>query len=238
MYTQLANHGRKPEMPTRGYVSSVRTAAAAEKRDRVIEAAARLLREDASIASFSLDAVAKAAAVTRLTVYHQFGSRRGLLEAVFDDIARQGGLAGIADAMALPDPHAALDQLVEIFCAFWNSDPAVGRLHEAMATDPEFAQALLERNERRRKTFNALVGRTAGKTASPPARQDAVDMLFALTSFAMFAMLSRDRSAEQVCALVKSACRNALEPLLPGAGPPAKRRSSGVTEAGRRPTRS
>ncbi|MDB5635290.1 MAG: TetR/AcrR family transcriptional regulator [Bradyrhizobium sp.] len=211
-------------MPTRRYVSSVRTVAAAEKRDRVIEAAARLLREDASIASFSLDAVAKAAGVTRLTVYHQFGSRRGLLEAVFDDIARQGGLAGIADAMALPDPYAALDQLVEIFCAFWNSDPAVGRLHEAMATDPEFAQALLERNERRRKTFDALVRRAAGKTASPRARQDAVDMLFALTSFAMFAMLGRDRAVDEVCALVKSACRSALEPLLPDTASAAKRR--------------
>src|SRR5712672_3379232 len=142
-------------MPTRRYISSVRTAAAAEKRERVIEAAARSLREDASIASFSLDAVAKAAGVTRLTVYHQFGSRRGLLEAVFAEIARQGGLTEIADARAVSDPHAALDRLVEIFCAFWNRDPAVGRLHEAMATDPEFAQALLERNERRRKTFNA-----------------------------------------------------------------------------------
>jgi AcrR family transcriptional regulator len=211
-------------MPTRRYVSSLRAVAAAEKRDRVIEAAARLLREDASIASFSLDAVAKAAGVTRLTVYHQFGSRRGLLEAVFDDIARQGGLAGIAEAMAMADPHAALDRLVEIFCAFWSSDPAVGRLHEAMATDPEFAQALLERNERRRKTFNVLVRRAAGKTASPRARQDAVDMLFALTSLAMFAMLSPDRTVDEICALLKSACRNALEPLLPGTAAAAKRR--------------
>src|SRR5438552_6669941 len=121
-------------MPRRVYVSSMRTAAAAEKRARVIEAAAKSLREDASIASFSLDAVAKAAGVTRLTVYNQFGSRRALLEAVFDDIARRGGLAGIADAMAMPDPQAALDRLIEIFCAFWNKDPAVGRLHDAMAT--------------------------------------------------------------------------------------------------------
>jgi AcrR family transcriptional regulator len=202
-------------MSTRRYVSSVRTAAAAEKRDRVIEAAARSLREDASIASFSLDAVAKAAGVTRLTVYHQFGSRRGLLEAVFDEIARQGGLTAIADAMAMPDPWAALDRLVEIFCAFWNRDPAVGRLHEAMATDPEFAQALIERNERRRQTFDALVRRVAGKTAASQARQDAVDIIFALTSFAMFAMLSRDRSVDEVCALVKSASRSALDPLLP-----------------------
>jgi AcrR family transcriptional regulator len=196
-------------MPTRPYTSSVRTAAAAEKRQRVIEAAARSLREDASIASFSLDAVAKAAGVTRLTVYHQFGSRRGLLEAVFDEIARQGGLHGIADAMAMPDPRAALDRLVEIFCGFWNRDPAVGRLHEAMATDPEFAQALIERNERRRKTVNVLVGRIAG-AATPRARRDAVDMIFALTSFAMFAMLRRERSVNEVCELVKTACRGAL----------------------------
>jgi len=201
-------------MSTRPYASSVRAAAAAAKRDRVIDAAARSLREDASIASFSLEAVAKAAGVTRLTVYHQFGSRRGLLEAVFDEIARQGGLTEIADAMAMSDPHAALDRLVEIFCAFWNRDPAVGRLHEAMATDPEFAQALIGRNERRRKTVNVLIGRIAGKTALPRARRDAVDLIFALTSFAMFAMLRADRSVEEVCALVKSACHGALGPLL------------------------
>ena len=200
-------------MSPRPYVSSVRIAAAAEKRARVIEAAARVLREDASIAAFSLDMVAKAAGVTRLTVYNQFGSRRGLLEAVFDDVARRGGLAAIADAMAMPDPYAALERLVEIFCAFWNSDPAVGRLHEAMATDPEFAQALLERNERRRKAVSALVRRIAGKTAPLRARRDAVDMIFALTSFAMFAMLRQKRSVDEVCKLVKSACRGALDPL-------------------------
>src|SRR6266576_6615622 len=201
-------------MKKRAYVSSVRSAAAAEKRDRVLDAAAKLLREDVSIARFSLDGVAKAAGVTRLTVYNQFGSRRGLLEAVFDDIARRGGLHEIADAMAMPDPNAALDRLVEIFCAFWNRDPAVGRLHEAMATDPEFAQALIGRNERRRKTLNVLIGRMAGKTTLPRARRDAVDMIFALTSFAMFAMLGADRSVEEVCALVKSACHGALGPLL------------------------
>src|SRR5438128_8280396 len=113
-------------MKKRAYVSSVRSAAAAEKRDRVIDAAAKLLREDASIAGFSLDTVARAAGVTRLTVYNQFGSRRGLLEAVFDDIARKGGLSGIADAMAMADPPAALDRLIEIFCAFWSRDPAIG----------------------------------------------------------------------------------------------------------------
>ena len=200
-------------MKKRAYVSSVRSAAAAEKRDRVIEAAAKLLREDASIARFSLDTVAKAAGVTRLTVYNQFGSRRGLLEAVFDDIARQGGLHEIADAMAIPDPLKALDRVVEIFCGFWAGDAAIGRLHEAMATDPEFAEALLERNERRRKLVGMLVGRVAAQTASRRAREDAVDMIFALTSYPMFAMLNRGRPTSEVCHLAQTACRAAVSPL-------------------------
>src|SRR6202048_5491415 len=104
-YTLCISNSSKPwreaDMSTRSYVSSVRTAAAAAKRDRVIEAAARSLREDASIAGFSLDAVAKAGGGARPAGYYQFGSRRGLLEAVFDDIARRGGLNEIAGAMAM-----------------------------------------------------------------------------------------------------------------------------------------
>jgi AcrR family transcriptional regulator len=194
-------------------VSSVRSAAAAETRERVLGAAAKCLREDSGIAGFSLDHVAKAAGVTRLTVYNQFGSRRALLEAVFDEIARQGGLARIAQAMAMPDPRMALDALVEIFCAFWSRDPAVGRLHDAMATDPEFASALIARNERRRKALTVLVDRMAAEAAPRQARQDAVDMIFALTSYAMFAMLLPGRSASEVCDLVHSACHRAIEPL-------------------------
>ena len=200
-------------MPKRAYVSAVRATAAAEKRGRVLEAAAKSLREDASIASFSLDTVAKAAGVTRLTVYNQFGSRRGLLEAVFDEIARAGGLHQLAGAMAMDDPRAALERMVEIFCAFWKRDPAIGRLHEAMATDPEFATALLERNERRRQGLIVLIDRIAGRSATQRARQDAVDTIFALTSYPMFAMLGPGRSADDVCRLVQTACRAALAPV-------------------------
>ena len=61
-------------MPPRSYVSPARSAAAAETRERVIEAASRTLREGESIARFSLDTVAKVAGVTRLTVYNQCGA--------------------------------------------------------------------------------------------------------------------------------------------------------------------
>jgi AcrR family transcriptional regulator len=169
-------------MPKRSYVSSVRASAAAETRERIIAAGARLLRKDASIANFSLDVVAKAAGVTRLTVYNQFGSRRGLLEAVFDDIARQGGLFELADVMALPDPRAALDRVVAIFCTFWAHDPAIGGLNQAIATDPEFGNAL-----------------------------------FVLTSYPTFAALSPQRSTEEVCRLLQTACHAAVDASMPDA---------------------
>ncbi|GAA0003991.1 hypothetical protein BRDID11002_39920 [Bradyrhizobium diazoefficiens] len=54
MYNQyVKTNGRA--MPKRSYVSSVRASAAAETRERIIAAGARLLRKDASIANFSLD---------------------------------------------------------------------------------------------------------------------------------------------------------------------------------------
>jgi AcrR family transcriptional regulator len=199
-------------MPKRSYVSSVRASAAAETRERIIAAGARLLRKDASIANFSLDVVAKAAGVTRLTVYNQFGSRRGLLEVVFDDIARQGGLFELADVMAMADPRAALDRVIETFCTFWGHDPAVGGLNQAIATDPEFGEALVERNERRRALLMEVVGRIVEKRAKS-ALQDTVDLIFVLTSYPTFASLSRQRSTEEVCRLLQAACRAAVDGL-------------------------
>ena len=50
---------------------------------------------------------------------------------------------------------------------------------------------------------------------SPEARRDAVDLVFALTSNAMFRMLATGRPAEEVCDLVKQASRAAVERILP-----------------------
>ncbi|MDB5763673.1 MAG: TetR/AcrR family transcriptional regulator [Herminiimonas sp.] len=201
-------------MSIRTYVSPARTAAAEEKRQRVVEAAGNLLREETGITAFSLDAVAKAAEVTRLTVYNQFGSRRGLLEAVFDQCAQQGGLARIPEAMAMSDPRAALHQLISIFCEFWGSDSAVGQLHDAIALDPEFAQALAERNERRRYAITNLIRRLKPKSVSHShTSRDCVDLIFSLTSYATFRLLSRDRTIAAVEAIVREACDAALDRL-------------------------
>lgn len=200
-------------MTKRNYVSPMRASAAAETRERIIAAGARLLRKDASIANFSLDVVAKAAGVTRLTVYNQFGSRRGLLEAVFDDIAREGGLFELTDVMTMADPRAALDRVVAIFCTFWSHDPAIGGLNQAVATDPDFGDSLVERNERRRELLTALVSRIVEKPTAKHTVRDAVDMIFVLTSYPTFAALSPQRSTEEVCRLLQTACHAAVDRL-------------------------
>ncbi|WGD51670.1 TetR/AcrR family transcriptional regulator [Bradyrhizobium sp. CB1650] len=204
-------------MPKRSYVSPARSSAAAETRERIIAAGAHLLRKDASIANFSLDVVAKAAGVTRLTVYNQFGSRRGLLEAVFDDIARQGGLFELAEVMAMADPRAALDRVVTVFCTFWAHDPAIGGLNQAIATDPEFGEALVARNERRRELLTGLVTRITEKRAAKRAVQDAVDLIFVLTSYPTFAALRPQRTTAEVCHLLQTACHAAVDALTPEA---------------------
>src|SRR5215831_5930300 len=119
-------------MSPRRYRSAVREAAANATHARIIAAARTLLGAPKGITGFSLDAVARKARITRLTVYNQFGSRRALLEAVFDDMAARGGLHRIPGAMASADAHAALRQIVAIFCDFWGGTPgALVRLQGA-----------------------------------------------------------------------------------------------------------
>jgi hypothetical protein len=134
-----------------------------------------------------------------------------LLEAVFDDIARRGQLVRLNDAMAQVDPWRGLNMLVAVFCDFWSGDPAAIRLHDAMAIDPEFAQALLERNERRRRLIEELVARIAGEQVPAATQRDAVDLIFALTSCAMFRTLAEARPAAAVCAIITDAARPKFE---------------------------
>jgi AcrR family transcriptional regulator len=193
-----------PKTP-RPYASPVREQGASLTRKRLIDAAAQLLRTESDFRSVTLDAVARAAGVTRLTVYHQFGSRRGLLEAVLDDLAAGGGLGRIRTAMQTQDPEAAIKQLVAVFCGFWGSDPAIVRLNEAAGADFELAEAVAERNDRRRDILRELVSRyCAGKRVSPRRRADMVDVLFGLTGCSMFAALSPNRSPAAVCKLLQA----------------------------------
>jgi AcrR family transcriptional regulator len=206
------------DVSPRRYNSPGRAAAASQTRERIVAAAAAILGSVKGVEDFSLEAVAKAAGVTRLTVYNQFGSRRAVLEAVFDAVAVRGGLHRLAEAMRGPDPHATLLRIITIFCEFWSFDPgALGLLHAVGSSNPEFAESISARNERRRGLFSSLVRRIVEEAPlrhaplRPKAQRDLVDILFALTSFAFFSQLTAGgRTAEAACRMVQELAEDAV----------------------------
>ncbi len=198
-------------MSPRPYRSPQRAASSSRTRAKLLEAAYLILGTPGG--NFSLEAVANKAGVTRLTVYNQFGSRRALLEAVFDDVAAKRGLFDLPAAITDPDPHAGLARLIEVFCNLWSSDQnTVACLYGASQSDPELAESLRERNERRRGALAALVSRMGkSDTIDEEAGADLVDVLFALTSFAFYKELTaKGRSRDAACALIKAMAEDAV----------------------------
>ena len=200
-------------MTSRSYKSPRRTAAASATRDRILAAAAALLGEVGGVRRFSLESVAKAAAVTRFTVYSQFGSRSALLEAVFDHRALAAGMSRLPEAMAEVDALSGLQRLIGVFCDFWAHDhDLIARLHSVGASDPEFSQAVLARNKRRHVALSTLVNRmvssgVVGNAAAP----ELVDVLSALTSISFFTELTEaGRPVENVCRIIRKLSADAV----------------------------
>jgi AcrR family transcriptional regulator len=205
-------------MTNRPYRSERREAAAAETRAKIL-AAARKMLADPSQTTLSMESVAKRAGVTRLTVYNQFATKQGLLDAAFDDIAREGGLFELRDVMEAKDPHAGLSRLVGIFCRFWhNHGTAMPKLAQ-LAGDADIATNLHDRQERRRFLLTTLLGRMQKAPSN-----DLVDTLFALTSFEFYRQLDRaGRTAQQIEALIRDLVETSLNRAPPPKTPPRKR---------------
>jgi AcrR family transcriptional regulator len=158
-------------------------------RRQVLDAARRLLGGTASYTAFTVDAVARQADVARATVYYQFGSKTGLLEAVCDYLAEIGGLAGLAEVFADPEPRQALHRFVACFGQFWAADrPATRRLRALALLDPDVGAVIAARDQRRQQGLTVLAGRLG--LAGPAERDHAVRVLTALTSFETFDTLA------------------------------------------------
>jgi len=107
-------------MSPRPYRMGKREAAAAETRTRILEAARQLLANK-SETDLSMEAIARRADVSRLTLYYQFKSRPGLLEALYDHLATRGNMRNLTQAFHEPDPSVALEKLIRTFVGFWSS---------------------------------------------------------------------------------------------------------------------
>jgi AcrR family transcriptional regulator len=162
-------------------------------RTSIIAAARKLIMSRSGFANFSIDAVARQAGVARMTVYYQFKSKVGLLEALFDDIAARGEIKLIAGAFANPKPREALAECIAVFGRFWTLDRVVIRRLRAMATlDPDFEKGLRGRDAHWHDGIRILLERMAVKYGQPDAKglDEAVDLVAALTSFSTFDQLA------------------------------------------------
>src|SRR5258708_22647255 len=111
-----------------------RDAAAAQTRDRILSAARDLLASE-DFSEFTMDAVARKADVSRLTVYYQFESKVGLLEALYNYIAKRGHMEQLPEVFRQGnDPISTLHDFMKEFADFWASDRNVlRRLHPPAA---------------------------------------------------------------------------------------------------------
>jgi AcrR family transcriptional regulator len=201
-------------MSPRPYKLGQRQASTDETRAKVIGAARELLAGEKGFAGFTIDAVARQAGVARMTVYYQFESKKGLLEALLDDLATRGLVGTLTAAFQHPDPREALGELVAAFGRFWGSDRLVIRRLQALGSlDPEIGETLRARGDRRRKRLRTILQRL--EPGKFPLIQDgldeAVEVLYTLTSFETFDTLAGPtRSPEQVIPLVQRIVRAAL----------------------------
>jgi len=190
-------------MSPRPYNLEKRRALSAQTRSRVLDATRQLIM--ASPVPPSIDAVAAHAGVARMTVYYQFGSKVGLLEALFDELGARYFQSELPRVMSQNDPLLALSGLIEVFFRFWSSQRLVTRRIRGMAAlDPDFEESLRGRDERRRVLLRTVLARTVEKYGKPDDEvfDKSVDLLHALTSFAMFdAMAGDDGMAEEVIPL-------------------------------------
>src|SRR5919197_147205 len=181
-------------MSPRPYRLGRRQAAAAQTRAHIIAAARELLVASDGFAGFTVDAVARQAGVARMTVYYQFGSKLGLLEALFDALAARGQVGErLPAAFQRPDPVEALAEFIAAFGYFWASDRLVlRRLRGLAALDPDFEQGVRARDAWRREGLRVLVRRLVEQYGRPAAEMfdEAVDILHTLSSFETFDSLA------------------------------------------------
>jgi AcrR family transcriptional regulator len=192
-------------MAPRAYNLGQRKVAAEETRRRIVLAARDVLADEAGTSSFTVEEVARRAGVARMTVYHQFQSKRGVLEALFDELATRSLVPHLKPIFQAPSPERALDALIHAFAMFWESDRIVLRRARALAAlDPEFAESIRARDERRREHLRNIL-------ASRPAAAASIDVLHMLTSFETYdALLRSGRTFDDATRVIRALATTAL----------------------------
>jgi AcrR family transcriptional regulator len=141
-----------------------------------------------------MEAVAREADISRLTIYYQFKSRSGLLEALYDHLANRGNMRQMSEAFREPNPRTALEKMIRTFVQFWASDPVVIRRLRAMSSlDTEIGDGIRARDFRRVYAANEILRRMNKhpREKTEPQNSSVAEILAMLTSFETYDALSR-----------------------------------------------
>jgi AcrR family transcriptional regulator len=180
-------------MANRPYTAA-RRRTSPESVNRVLEAAERLIRDDA-FHTATMEELAAAAGVSRATVFNRFGSKLGVLEALFARSMEGPEMNAIREALEIEDPVAALDAVIAAACAIWELE---GYVHEQLQAivvlEPEARALLDEHKQDQRDSLQALVRRLskAGRLRPGVGEARAVATLHTLTSLETFLWLRRE----------------------------------------------
>ncbi|HEX6229248.1 MAG TPA: TetR/AcrR family transcriptional regulator [Solirubrobacterales bacterium] len=179
---------------------ATRTYTAARRRegpksiDRVLEAAELLIREDA-FHSATMDELAAAAGVSRATVFNRFGSKLGVLQALFTRCMEGPEMRAIQEALEIEDPVISLERVIEAACGIWEVG---GYIHEQLQAivvlEPGASALIEEQRDEQRADLQGLTRRLAraGRLRPGLGEARAVATLHMLTSLETFLWLRRE----------------------------------------------
>ncbi|NDV06692.1 TetR/AcrR family transcriptional regulator [Rhodococcus sp. IEGM 248] len=185
-------------MATRKYEQRLRAEAAEETRRNILDAVYDRLRRAPST-PVSVEQVARAAGVSRSTVYLVFGSRAGLFDALTTDLWwHRAGFQAVVDAVEHPDARehlrGGIDSGVRVFAAHRDVFRALFSMAQLDADAVGGAIARIEEN--RAGGMVHLAQRLAEQEVLRPevTVDEAADLLWLLASFDSFDQLYTGRN--------------------------------------------
>jgi AcrR family transcriptional regulator len=181
-------------MPSRRYTSGPASASSARTVERVLDAAADLVAEDA-FHTATMDDLARRAGVARATVFSRFGSKLGVLEALSLRCAGGPEMRALREAQGLEDPVAAVDALLLAGCDLWEKEGYIMvQLKAIVVLEPEASSIIDAQYEDQRRGMEALARalQRAGELRKGWSAARAAAALHALTSVETFMLLRQD----------------------------------------------
>jgi AcrR family transcriptional regulator len=128
-------------------------------RDRILEATEALIL-DGGFAQATVSELAGRAGVSRATVFSQFGSKLGVLEALAVRCAGGPTMRAIRDAVALDDPDRIVAAVVDATCEHWERQGHILLTLKAITELEPGAIALIDEQRTDQRTSMETVVRT------------------------------------------------------------------------------